>query len=287
MSKDISFIKKQKPWIDPLKVLLSKLSDSEADEIFETNPSKLNEVLERFRIADDEERRALLLSQRLSLNETFYDIKIGEHDKLLVLKEYILELLDGYDQDILMEECRTSPGINLNDVHDYFRGNEADIEQYLSIKKKMQKDLIENAKRAIETFKTILEKIDFRISYDNGLNRKKKEPRSCKITNNEFALFCSILHQSGLFIFADESKTEFCEKVARKFEIEGVNTDSARRFFSEAMEIKGDKICQGVISKILTKLNSEKYERLTQFINDQIEKRKFKQCQNAHTNLFV
>ncbi|MBL0152058.1 MAG: hypothetical protein IPP93_00650 [Chitinophagaceae bacterium] len=81
---------------------------------------------------------------------------------------------------------------------------------------------------------------------------------STKILGPVFALFCSIVHQSGLLEMGyDESNERYCERVCSHFSI-NTNYKKARQYFSKVMDIKeGDKYLVKVKELILPNISSE------------------------------
>jgi hypothetical protein len=105
---------------------------------------------------------------------------------------------------------------------------------------------------------------------ESNKSSSSKRKKSESVTASSLALFCSIIHQSGIIEQGfDESAEDYCERVLRHFSISG-NAKKVRTFYNKTMDIKEtDDVLQKVIKLIMPMINNKaNLKKIRVFINN-------------------
>lgn len=117
-----------------------------------------------------------------------------------------------------------------------------------------------------QPFDSLAENIEYLNKRDLGQHEE-----NVKVLAPVFALFCSIVHQSGLHEMGfDESNEKYCQRISECYTIT-VNTKKARQYLKKIMEIKGsDKNLKKVREEILPSLPNDARYKIETFINSKL-----------------
>jgi hypothetical protein len=108
--------------------------------------------------------------------------------------------------------------------------------------------------------------LDLIINPIVATTKKEKGP-----SGRAVALFCSIVHQSGILLRSVESKSDYCKKIMKERQIMSPNVEEVRKHFTETMGIKeSDKYLQEVVLLILPTLLAEERGIIEKFIQGNI-----------------
>ncbi len=115
-----------------------------------------------------------------------------------------------------------------------------------------------------QPFDSLAENVKYLDAIDRG-----EDPNYFKFEAPTFALFCSIVHQSGLIeIGFDEGNESYCQRISIKFGI-NANPKKARQYFTQSMEIKvNDKRFKKVIELILPIIPEDAKQKINAFLNN-------------------
>jgi hypothetical protein len=110
------------------------------------------------------------------------------------------------------------------------------------------------------------------IEFINAIGVKDLPKANNTIKAPAIALFCSIVHQSGLIeIGFDESRDNFCKRISEHFNL-GITSDRVRQNFTVVIDFKvNDKNLKKIRELIFPNINSQEKEKLETFINNKLK----------------
>jgi hypothetical protein len=206
-------------------------------------------------ILDDWELNHLRLNEIFSLSDLLK--KFSDEREMIAMLREIFDNYRGSGGEPLEWLYFTFENVSLN-PHNYKAEHRGLIEKNLIL-------WIENFTK--QPFDSLAENIKYLNRRDLGQDKE-----NAKILAPVFALFCSIVHQSGLHEMGfDESNEKYCQRISDCYTIT-VNTKKARQYFKKVMEVKAsDKNLKKISEEILPSLPSDAKQKIDTFLNGKLK----------------